>query len=168
MTAYIALGSNLGDRLANLRSAVEHLRELGTITTCSSIYETEPREYTAQPWFLNAVVALDSALSPQALMQALLHIEFALGRQRHAGAPAKGPRLIDLDLLIFDDIALNQTGLRLPHPRLHERLFVLAPLAEIAPALTHPTLHRSISDLFMAIADNASSGVVRRFAAPLC
>ena len=168
MTAYIALGSNLGDRLANLRSAAEQLRKLGTIAACSSVYETEPREYTDQPWFLNAVVALESDLSPQALMQALLHIESSLGRQRRASAPPKGPRVIDLDLLLHDNTVLNEAGLHVPHPRLQERLFVLAPLSEIAPELIHPTLQRPILELLNAIASTKAAGVVRRFASPFC
>jgi 2-amino-4-hydroxy-6-hydroxymethyldihydropteridine diphosphokinase len=165
---YIALGSNLGDRLANLQSAVLHLESLGRLTICSSVYETEPRDYTDQPWFLNAVIAIQTTIAPDELMRALLHIESQLGRDRRSDLPAKGPRVIDLDLLFHTDQVVHTDDLELPHPRLHERLFVLAPLNEIAPNFVHPVLKRTIRELHEEIACDQSTGVVRVFASPLC
>jgi 2-amino-4-hydroxy-6-hydroxymethyldihydropteridine diphosphokinase len=140
-TAYIGLGANLGDRLATLREAVRSLGKLGRITAVSSLYETEPVGYLEQPPFLNAVVALETALAPTELMQALLAIERDMGRTREF---KNAPRTLDLDLLLLDDLVLDIPGLTLPHPRMHERAFVLVPLAEIAPNLWHPALGRLI------------------------
>jgi 2-amino-4-hydroxy-6-hydroxymethyldihydropteridine diphosphokinase len=144
--AAIALGSNLGDREENLNLAIEHLRSLGTIKKISTFHDTAPVAYLDQPHFLNAAILLETHLSPIALMQALLAIEKKMGRDR-ATTIAKGPRVIDLDLLLVGDTILNTPELTLPHPALHERAFVLAPLAEIAPAMHHPKLHRTIAEL---------------------
>ncbi|MEO8726081.1 MAG: 2-amino-4-hydroxy-6-hydroxymethyldihydropteridine diphosphokinase [Acidobacteriaceae bacterium] len=170
-TAYIALGSNLDDRLANLRAALERIRATGSVvvTACSSVYETEPRDYADQPWFLNAVIAFESDLPPRSLLRMLLEIESALGRQRQADSPAKGPRRIDLDLLLLGNSVVQEADLRVPHPRLQERLFVLAPLVEIAAAeLMHPTSHRSILDLYTELAQDPNAGRVRFYGPPLC
>jgi 2-amino-4-hydroxy-6-hydroxymethyldihydropteridine diphosphokinase len=145
-TAAIALGSNLGDREENLNLAIEHLRSLGTIKKISTFHDTAPVGYLDQPNFLNAAVLLETNLPPLELMRALLAIEKKMGRDR-ATAIAKGPRIIDLDLLLAGDTILDTPGLTLPHPAMHERAFVLAPLAEIAPQMQHPTLHRSIAEL---------------------
>jgi 2-amino-4-hydroxy-6-hydroxymethyldihydropteridine diphosphokinase len=144
--AAIALGSNLGDREENLDLAIEHLRSLGTVKKFSIFHDTAPVGYTNQPHFLNAAVLLETTLPPLELMHALLAIEKKMGRDR-ATAIAKGPRIIDLDLLLVDDTIFDTPELTLPHPAMHERAFVLAPLAEIAPQMQHPTLHRSIAEL---------------------
>ena len=154
VTAAIALGSNLsspfGDVEANLREAIRRLSTLGEVTAISSFHATDPVGYLDQPQFLNAAALLDTPLPPLELLHSLLAIEHAMGRDR-ANAPPKGPRIIDLDLLLYGNIVLHSPELTLPHPAMHERAFVLAPLAEIAPTMQHPTLHRSITDLLGAI-----------------
>jgi 2-amino-4-hydroxy-6-hydroxymethyldihydropteridine diphosphokinase len=155
MIAAIALGSNLpstfGPPEANLREAIHRLASVGHITAVSTFHATDPVGYTDQPRFLNAAALLETNLSPLDLLHHLLAIEQAMGRDRST-APPKGPRIIDLDLLLYiSDTGvpeiLSTSDLTLPHPSLHERRFVLAPLTEIAPTLQHPTLHRSIADL---------------------
>ena len=159
-TAYIALGANIGDRAENLRQGVRRLTALGRITAISSLYETDPVGYLQQPSFLNAVVALETVLAPADLFAALLGIERDLGRTRTF---LNAPRTLDLDLLLVDDAVLTIDELTLPHPRLHERAFVLIPLAEIAPEATLPTLKRSVSDLLDALPDR---GGVSLYASP--
>lgn len=155
MTAAIALGSNLpsthGLPDANLREALHRLATLGRVTAVSTFHATDPVGYLNQPQFLNAAALLDTTLPPLDLLHRLLAIEHAMGRDR-TNTPPKGPRIIDLDLLLYTDdhdvpAILTTPDLTLPHPSLHERRFVLAPLAEIAPNLQHPTLHRSIATL---------------------
>lgn len=147
-TAYIGLGANLGDRLATLRTAVRRLETLGRVTAVSSLYETEPVGYLEQPRFLNAVVALETALAPIALVPALLGIEHHLGRTRSF---LNAPRTLDLDLLLVDDVILETPELTLPHPRLHERAFVLVPLVEIAPEVVYPGSGQTVRDLLRAL-----------------
>ncbi len=148
--AAIALGSNLasqyGDRAANLHEAVKRVRGLGQVRAISSFHDTSPVGYTEQPRFLNAALLLETDLNPPALMRALLEIERAMGRDRTA-AILKGPRIIDLDLLLMDDVVLATPELTLPHPALTERRFVLEPLAEIAPAMVHPISRKTIAEL---------------------
>jgi len=141
-SAALALGSNLPSRLGgprqNLDAAVERIGKLGRVTALSSYLATAPEINTDQPEFVNAALLLETRLDPLSLMHALLAIEVALGRVR-TGVPPKGPRIIDLDLIFFDDVAMNSEELTLPHPGVAQRRFVLAPLAEIAPDWVHPT-----------------------------
>lgn len=144
--AAIALGSNLGDRDQNLRIAVEHISDLGLVTAISGFYDTAPVELVDQPRFLNGALVLETSLSPHNLLDRLLAIERSMGRDRES-VPAKGPRVIDLDLLLYDSLIVETSGLTLPHPAMHERKFVLEPLAEVAPDWLHPVFKRSIRDL---------------------
>jgi 2-amino-4-hydroxy-6-hydroxymethyldihydropteridine diphosphokinase len=161
--AAIALGSNLaspfGDRAANLREAVTRVEALGRVRAVSSFYSTAPVGFTDQPDFLNAALLLETELEPLDLMRALLAIERAMGRDRTT-AIAKGPRIIDLDLLLLDDVVLATAGgpngdpaLTLPHPAMAGRRFVLEPLAEIAPAMIDPLSGRTIAELLARLAD---------------
>jgi 2-amino-4-hydroxy-6-hydroxymethyldihydropteridine diphosphokinase len=149
-TAYIGLGANLGDRMTTLRMAIQRLETLGRIAGVSSLYETEPVGYLEQPSFLNAVIALDTALAPADLLAALLGIERDLGRMRSF---PNAPRTLDLDLLLVDNAILDTPELTLPHPRLHERAFVLVPLAEIAPELVHPGSGKTMRELLHTLPD---------------
>jgi 2-amino-4-hydroxy-6-hydroxymethyldihydropteridine diphosphokinase len=148
--AAIALGSNLksrfGDREANLREAVRRTGALGEVRAVSSFYDTEPVGYLEQPRFLNGALLLETDLDPRTLMGELLAVERAMGRER-VGAIAKGPRVIDLDLLLFGDWVLWAEELILPHPRMEERGFVLEPLVEIAPEWVHPVLGATVREL---------------------
>ncbi|HET7568627.1 MAG TPA: 2-amino-4-hydroxy-6-hydroxymethyldihydropteridine diphosphokinase [Gaiellaceae bacterium] len=130
--AYVALGANLGDRETSIRRAAE----LIGASRLSSIRETEPWGYADQPPFLNAVAEVETALAPRALLDLLLAVERELGRTREG--PRYGPRIIDLDLVLYGDDVVDEPGLTVPHPRLHERRFVLEPLAELAPGLEIP------------------------------
>ena len=156
---YLGLGSNLGDRQANLEAALARLADLGTVTARSSFYETEPMEVPAQPWFLNAALALETELMPRQLLARLLDIERSLGRKRIA-TQSKGPRTIDLDILLFGTSVVDTAGLTIPHPAMHLRRFVLEPLAEIAPDARHPVFKRSIRELRDALPKDA--GAVKR------
>lgn len=153
--AYVGLGSNLGDRAGYLLLAVRGMLDAGLVVTrLSSIYETEPVDVINQPAFLNMVAELRVTIfSPEQTLARLLRIEYALGRRRDK---LRGPRTIDLDLLVYGDQRRTTEFLQLPHPRLHERRFVLTPLAELAPELLHPTLKRSIRQLLAETRDQAS------------
>lgn len=148
--AAIALGSNLnsssGDRAANLHSAVHHLATPGRVLAVSSFYDTAPVGYLEQPRFLNAAALLETTLPPLELLDRLLAIERLMGRDR-AATVAKGPRVIDLDLILFGDVVMQTASLTLPHPAMHERRFVLEPLAEIAPAMREPITGLSVAEL---------------------
>lgn len=153
----IALGSNVGNREGNLGRALSALGGIGRVTEVSSIYETEPMYIQAQGWFLNCVAALETALSPAALLGALQSIESAMGRERGV---KYGPRVIDLDIIFYGSEVVSEDGLEIPHPRVSERRFVLVPLAEIRPGLVHPVLRKTIREL----ADELGTGgpAVRR------
>ena len=137
--AYIGLGSNLGDREATLRAAVDELAATPgvEVVAVSTLVDTEPVGYLDQPRFLNGVAVLETSLQARDLLGALLAIEARFGRDR-ATVPAQGPRTLDLDLLLYGDAEIDEEGLRVPHPRLHERAFVLGPLQEVAPGLEVP------------------------------
>jgi 2-amino-4-hydroxy-6-hydroxymethyldihydropteridine diphosphokinase len=141
---YLSLGSNVGDREAQLRDAQARLGAAGRVVAASSFYETEPVEFTEQPWFLNFALALETSNTPQQLMTAILRIEEEMGRRR---VQKKGPRPIDIDILLFDDIIMDSTNLTIPHPALHQRRFVLEPMAEIASEVLHPGLKKTIREL---------------------
>ena len=160
--AAIALGSNLesrfGDREANLREAVRRIGALGEVRAVSSFYDTEPVGYEPvgyreQPRFLNGALVLETKLGPRELMRELLEVERAMGRIRggREGAIAKGPRVIDLDLLLYEDWVLWAEELMLPHPAMAERRFVLEPLAEIAPEWVHPVLGVTVGEMLAEV-----------------
>jgi 2-amino-4-hydroxy-6-hydroxymethyldihydropteridine diphosphokinase len=159
-TVYIGLGANLpgpaGPPEAALAAAVERLGELGRVVRRSSLYSTAPVGLAEQPRFLNAVVALETELMPSALLEALLEIERALGRDRSTGV-ANGPRTLDLDILLYGDVVLSVQELVIPHPRLAERAFVLAPLSEIAPEMRDPRTGVTVGELFERVSGEGAS-----------
>jgi 2-amino-4-hydroxy-6-hydroxymethyldihydropteridine diphosphokinase len=150
---YIGLGSNLGDRKANLREAEERLAELPTtrIVKASSLYESEPHG-DAKTWFVNNVIELETDLEPEELLKRTRAIETAMGRKRVKGK-RWGSRIIDIDLLLMDNQTVNKRTLKIPHPEMHKRRFVLMPLAELAPHVTHPHLGTSMSELLGGLKD---------------
>ena len=152
-TVYLSLGSNLGDREKNLRGAIAALPEAGVrLTRESSLYETEPVDFTDQPWFLNCVVEAETQLPALALLRALRGIESRLGSKKEF---AKGPRLLDIDILVYGDATIDTPELQVPHPRMTQRRFVLVPLAELAPGLRHPSWNATAADMLARLEDQS-------------
>jgi 2-amino-4-hydroxy-6-hydroxymethyldihydropteridine diphosphokinase len=149
-TVYLSLGSNLGNREGYLRRAIAALPPSVQVRRVSSIYETEPVDYLDQPWFLNCVLEAETALEPPALLEALRSIEAQLGGQKEF---AKGPRKIDLDILLYGDETIATPELEVPHPRMLQRRFVLTPLAELAPELKHPAWEAPAAVLLERVTD---------------
>jgi 2-amino-4-hydroxy-6-hydroxymethyldihydropteridine diphosphokinase len=154
--AYLSLGSNLGDRAANLRAALAQLDAGGRLLAVSALYETQPVDAPGQPWFLNCVAAVQTGKTPLELLQLALQIEAAMGRLR---IRKNGPRNIDIDVVLFGDRVVDEPGLKIPHPAMQQRRFVLAPLVEIAPEARHPELGKTARELLEAL---AGGQIVRR------
>ena len=151
--AYLSLGSNLGDRAANLRRAIAELEEGGMkVVRVSPFYRTEPVDYRPQPWFVNCVAEIETDFLPLRLLNAIQKIERKLGRRRKL---PKGPRPIDLDILFYDNAVIRSAILTVPHPRLAERRFVLVPLHDIAPDLRHPATRRTVVEMLSATPDRS-------------
>ena len=166
-TAYIALGGNLrswaGPPIITLSNAAERLQALGRVTRRSSLYRTAPVGFAEQPEFVNAVVELETELGPGNLLEKLLAIEREFGRNRRGEIP-NGPRTLDLDILLVDELEVNEPGLELPHPRMSNRTFVLVPLHEIAPQLTVPGQGKTVAELLESLKNSRkddADGVVR-------
>ena len=155
-TAYLSLGSNLGDRAANLRAALAQLDVAGKLLAVSALYETQPVDVPDQPWFLNCVAAIETEKTPRELLQLALKVEAAMGRLRMRN---KGPRNIDIDIVLFGYRVVDEPGLKIPHPALQQRRFVLEPLVEIAPEVRHPGLGKTAREL---LADLPAGQTVRR------
>ena len=147
MTIYLSLGSNLADREANLSQAIAQLPPAVRVLRVSPIYETEPVDYAAQPWFLNLVVEAETSLSPADLLAHTTAIEQGLGRIR---TTPQGPRTIDIDILLYGDVVVQTGNLQIPHPRMPQRRFVLAPLADLAPNLRHPVTHQTVTEMLQS------------------
>ncbi|MGA9640021.1 MAG: 2-amino-4-hydroxy-6-hydroxymethyldihydropteridine diphosphokinase [Terriglobales bacterium] len=154
--AYLSLGANMGDRAANLRAAIEQLKAAGSLCAVSGFYETQPVELADQPWFLNCALAIETCRSPRDLLNFALAIEAGMGRLRLRD---KGPRQIDIDLLLFGGRVIAEPKLNVPHPAMHRRRFVLAPLAEIAPNALHPLLNKTVAELLNTLEEGQ---IVRR------
>ena len=157
VAVYLGLGSNLGDREDNLRRAVSLLSRRASLVTLSSVYETKPWGYASQPAFLNVACLLETRLSAQDLLDLAQSVERDLGR---VPSFRYGPRVIDVDILLYGDEVIETPHLQVPHPRLWQRSFALTPLAEIAPGLAHPILGTSIADLLEGVAVSEREGVV--------
>jgi len=158
---YLSLGSNLGDRGANLDRAIGALPDVGVrVLRRSAIYEAEPVDFLAQPWFLNCVVEAETSLAPRELLEGLQEIERNFGSKKIV---PRGPRVIDLDVLFYDTAVICEPGMEIPHPRMTERRFVLIPLVELVPEFVHPVLHKTAAELLAATIDQSE---VRRWNPP--
>lgn len=153
-TVYLSLGSNLGNRIQNLKLGIKKIGAADKISILmiSSVYETDPVGYKNQSQFLNLVLKVSTSLNPLPLLERLLAIEEKMGRKR---SEKWGSRNIDIDILLYDDLIVNSDRLTIPHPRMHERRFVLVPLAQIAPKLLHPLLKKTVSKLLESCEDNS-------------
>ena len=155
--AYLSLGSNLGDREGCIRKALALLKEKCKMLKTSSLYETEPVGYKDQPLFLNCAVKAETSMGPQELLAFLQSVEKRLGR-----GTSNGPRVIDLDLLFYNNMVLNEENLAIPHPRAHERRFVLEPLKEIEPGFVHPVLAKTVEELLVTIGSGQKVAFYKR------
>jgi 2-amino-4-hydroxy-6-hydroxymethyldihydropteridine diphosphokinase len=161
MRVYLGIGSNLEDREANLEEAVDRIGTLaGDIIRTSSIYETEPWGFSSENEFLNMVVEIETQLNPADLMDVLLKIESRLGRIKEKDESQYTSRIIDIDILLYEDVIVNDVNLRIPHPLMEERKFVLVPLNEIAPDVVHPVLMKKISELLSTCSDTSEARMV--------
>src|SRR5215469_4852358 len=150
-TAYLSLGTNVGDRDSHLARAMERIAaEDMRVLRFSGVYETEPRDVPDQPWFLNQVVEIETSLFPKQLLSRVQKIELGMGRTRII---AKGPRTIDIDILLYGNSIVSTPGLEIPHPRLSDRRFVLEPLAELAPELRHPRTRQTVREMLGAVSN---------------
>jgi len=154
MLAYLSLGSNLGEREQHLADAISALKKYGEVVLRSLLYETEPVQFKQQPWFLNCIIGLETSLSPEDLLTGLLEIERQLGRVRNP-EEKKGPRIIDIDILLYGTDVVESEALSIPHPEMHKRRFVLKPLAEVAPGAFHPVLKKTARELLESLSDEA-------------
>jgi 2-amino-4-hydroxy-6-hydroxymethyldihydropteridine diphosphokinase len=160
-TVYLSLGSNVGDRARNLQDAIAALGKAGVhVVRASAVYETEPVDYLEQPWFLNCAVEAETELPALELLRALRGIEAQMGSKKLI---AKGPRLIDIDILLYGNEIIDRPELQVPHPRMHLRRFVLEPFAEIAPNAQHPVSHLSVSELLTRTPDRSAVRVPAGF-----
>lgn len=158
MRYFLGLGSNLGNRQTNLNRARSYLQKEGIrIIKSSSVYESQPVDYTDQPWFLNQALEVESSSHPFAVLELVKNIEAKMGRKTTS---PKGPRIIDIDILLAEDTVCRSQELEIPHPRMQERMFVLVPLKEIAPDVVHPVFKKQIEDLWRK---NKDSSTVRIF-----
>ena len=157
--AFVGLGSNLGDKELSLEQARQHLIQPEVrILQTSRIYATEPVDFLAQDWFLNQVICIETSLSPKDLLSHCLRLERKMGRKR---STPRGPRSIDLDVLLYEDRIVEEEGITIPHPRMHLRRFVLVPLAAIAPAVVHPILKQTITRLLELCPDRSKVALLK-------
>jgi 2-amino-4-hydroxy-6-hydroxymethyldihydropteridine diphosphokinase len=155
-TAYLSVGSNLGDRRANISQAIDALAQRGIrVVKTSSIYETEPVGFRDQGWFLNCVVEVETSMEPEELLVSILQIEESSGRRRSAQSVPMGPRIIDIDIILFGEHIIQSDDLQIPHPRMASRKFVLVPLDEIASEAKHPRVNKTIHQLLGETPDHS-------------